>query len=171
MTSIERTAYPRFKSFISEKDLAEYYTPSPQELALAKTTTAFFEKAVETTGVVPTKITTDKEVSYPGALKEVLGRKVEQRANKYLNNGIEQDYRGIKQRNYPMQSFKSETCAATFIAAFEEQRFYFRFRRCPGGDLIRLKERRIKFKSKYLQLKNEFLKKKQVWKQREFILN
>jgi putative transposase len=73
----------------------------------SQTTTAFFEKAVETTGVVPEKVTTDKEVSYPGAIKEVLGRKVEHRTNKYLNNGIEQDHRGIKQRYYPMQSFKN----------------------------------------------------------------
>jgi putative transposase len=137
----------------------------------SQTTTAFFEKAVETTGVVPEKVTTDKEVSYPGSIKEVLGRKVEHRTNKYLNNGIEQDHRGIKQRYYPMQSFKSESCAAKFIAAFEEQRFYFRFRRCPGDDLISLEERRNKFKGKYLRLKNEFCQKKLVWKQREFVLN
>jgi hypothetical protein len=36
---------------------------------------------------------------------------------------------------------------------------------------ISLNERRNKFKGKYLTLKAEFLKKKSVWKQREFVLN
>ena len=37
MTAIERTAYPRFKSFAPVKDLTELYTPSASELAFAQT--------------------------------------------------------------------------------------------------------------------------------------
>src|SRR4051794_9080254 len=33
MTSIERTAYPRFKREITARELLEIYTPTPQELA------------------------------------------------------------------------------------------------------------------------------------------
>ncbi len=35
MTTIERTAYPRFKRNLTAKDLEEVYTPTPQERFLA----------------------------------------------------------------------------------------------------------------------------------------
>ena len=37
MTSIERTAYPRFKRTITARELLEVYTPTPQELAFVST--------------------------------------------------------------------------------------------------------------------------------------
>lgn len=37
MTAIERTAYPRFKSFATVKELTELYTPSASELEFAQT--------------------------------------------------------------------------------------------------------------------------------------
>ena len=39
MTSIERTAYPRFKRYFTPKELAEIYTPSQSEIAFAYATT------------------------------------------------------------------------------------------------------------------------------------
>ena len=39
MTAIERTAYPRFKQILSAKDLAEVYTPTPQERLVAHRST------------------------------------------------------------------------------------------------------------------------------------
>src|SRR5579871_2382840 len=39
MTAIERTAYPRFKQILSSKDLAEVYTPTPQERFIAHRST------------------------------------------------------------------------------------------------------------------------------------
>ncbi len=42
----------------------------------------------------------------------IHGRKVLQRTNQYLNNRIEQDHRGVKQRYYPKRgsdSFASTT--------------------------------------------------------------
>jgi Domain of unknown function (DUF4158) len=39
MTVMERTAYPRFKRILSAKDLAEVYTPTPQERFLAHRST------------------------------------------------------------------------------------------------------------------------------------
>jgi putative transposase len=60
-----------------------------------KTTESFFKKAVETIGHKPEKVTTDGEVSYPKAINKVLGRTVEHRTNRYLNNRLEQDHRGV----------------------------------------------------------------------------
>lgn len=39
MTVMERTAYPRFKRSLTAKDLAEVYTPTPQERFLAHRST------------------------------------------------------------------------------------------------------------------------------------
>lgn len=44
----------------------------------------------------------------------------------YLNNRIEQDHRGIKQRYYPMPGFGNFVSAARFCRAFDELRQYFR---------------------------------------------
>jgi hypothetical protein len=35
VTSIERTAYPRFKRFLSARELHVFYTPQPEEIAWA----------------------------------------------------------------------------------------------------------------------------------------
>ncbi|OJF15477.1 DUF4158 domain-containing protein [Couchioplanes caeruleus] len=35
MTSIERTAYPRFKRFLSARELHVFYTPQPEEIGWA----------------------------------------------------------------------------------------------------------------------------------------
>ena len=54
-----------------------------------ETTEAFFEKAVKTIGHKPETVTTDGEVSYPKAIRKVLGRTVEHRTNRFLNNRLE----------------------------------------------------------------------------------
>ena len=36
VTSIERTAYPRFKRFLSARELHVFYTPQPEEIAWAR---------------------------------------------------------------------------------------------------------------------------------------
>jgi hypothetical protein len=36
VTSIERTAYPRFKRFLSAWELHVFYTPRPEEIAWAR---------------------------------------------------------------------------------------------------------------------------------------
>jgi putative transposase len=96
----------------------------------------FFSQAREVVGHKPIKVTTDGHDAYPRAIRRILGRKVEYRTNKYLNNRLEQDHRGIKQRYYPMRGFGSFACASRFCMAYNEQRQYFRYRtkvkeRCP----------------------------------------
>ena len=46
------------------------------------------------------------------------------RTNRYLNNHLEQDHRGIKQRYRPMGGFRQGNTAARFCCAFDEVRAY-----------------------------------------------
>ena len=45
-----------------------------------------------------------------------------------MNDRLEQDHRGIKQRAYPMRSFGPFAAAARFCTAYDELRDHFRFR-------------------------------------------
>ncbi len=65
----------------------------------------FFKQAVDVVGHAPERVTTDGHDSSPRAIRETLGSKVVHRCNRYLNNRLEQDHRGIKQRYYPMRGF------------------------------------------------------------------
>ena len=88
----------------------------------------FFKQAIEVAGQAPARVTTDGHDSYPRAIRETLGSDVLHRTNRYLNNRLEQDHRGIKQRYYPMRGFGSVASAARFCRAFDEVRQFFRFR-------------------------------------------
>jgi putative transposase len=73
-------------------------------------------------------VTTDGHDSYSRAIRETLGSDVLHRTNRYLNNRLEQDHRGIKQRYYPMRGFGSVAEASRFCRAFDEVRQFFRVR-------------------------------------------
>lgn len=87
-----------------------------------------FKHALAVVGHAPELVTTDGHRSYPRAVRETLGDEVVHRTNVYLNNRIEQDHRGIKQRYYPMRGFGSFASAARFCCAFDEVRQFFRIR-------------------------------------------
>ena len=87
-----------------------------RDLAAAK---AFFRSATMVTGVIPDRITTDGHDGYPAAIRSELGEAVRHRTNVYLNNRLEQDHRGIKDRYRPMRGFKSTISAGRFCRAFE----------------------------------------------------
>jgi putative transposase len=53
---------------------------------------------------------------------------VTHRTNHYLNNHLEQDHRGVKQRTRPMLGFKNFVSAARFCQVYEEVRNFFRTR-------------------------------------------
>ena len=80
-------------------------------------------------GHAPEKVTTDGQDASPRAIREMLGPEVRHRTSRYMNNRLEQDHRGIKQRYYPMRGFGSFEAAARFCLAHDELRDYFRFRR------------------------------------------
>jgi putative transposase len=104
----------------------------------------FFKQAVAVVGHVPNQITTDGHTSYLRAIREAMGSHVQHRTSKYLNNRLEQDHRGIKQRYYPMRGFGTIEAAARFCRAFDELRNYFRLRRTMG-EVISLLEQRQAF--------------------------
>jgi putative transposase len=108
----------------------------------------FFKGAAEVVGHKPTRVTTDGHDAYPRAIRWILGRKVEHRTSRYLNNRLEQDHRGIKQRYYPMRGFGLFNSASRFCSAFDEQRDYFRYRTKPK-EVVPLPEQRRLFRQRF----------------------
>ena len=107
----------------------------------------FFKQAVETVGHAPEQVTTDGHGSYPRAIRETLGGDVLHWCNHYLNNIIEQDHRGIKQRYYPMRGFGNFVSASRFCRAFDEVRQFFRCR-STVGQLVSLALQRDLFRER-----------------------
>ncbi len=116
----------------------------------------FFRQAVETVGRMPERVTTDGHDAYPRAIRETLGDRVAHRTSRYLNNRLEQDHRGVKQRYYPMRGFGSVASAARFCPAFEEQRQYFRARQ-RMGERVSLAEQRRLLRERWATLVGEIL--------------
>src|SRR5580698_5543880 len=88
---------------------------------------AFFRSAKTVTGITPARVTTDGHDSYPRAIQTELGSGAKHRTNRYLNNRIEQDHRGVKGRYGPMRGFKSSDSASHFCRGFDELRNHL----CP----------------------------------------
>lgn len=103
----------------------------------------FFKQALSVVGQAPEQVTTDGHASYPRAVREILGVRVQHRTNKYLNNRLEQDHRGVKQRYYPMRGFGNFASAARFCRAFDELRNYFRPHPTVGETLSLLEQRQL----------------------------
>jgi transposase-like protein len=104
----------------------------------------FFKQAVDVVGHTPEQVTTDGHTFYPRAIRETMGNGILHRKQKYLNNGLEQDHRGIKQRYYPMRGFGTFKTAARFCRAFDELRNYLRPCRTMG-EQVSLSEQRQAF--------------------------
>jgi putative transposase len=104
-------------------NLVDVRLSDTRDLAAAE---AFFRSAWTVTGLIPDRITTDGHDVYPRAIRQVFGNQVLHRTNRYLNNHLEQDHRGIKQRYRPMGGFKHGHTAARFCRAFDEIRAFLR---------------------------------------------
>jgi putative transposase len=111
----------------------------------------FFGGARAVVGHPPDRVTTDGHHAYPRAIRRTLGRNVGHRRNRYLNNRLEQDHRGIKQRYYPLRGFGSLEAAARFCTAHDELRDYLRCRRRPG-ERVSLPEQRRRFRVRWAAL-------------------
>jgi transposase-like protein len=94
-----------------------------RDLAAAE---AFFRSAWTVTGVTPGRITTDGHDASPRAIRTLVGERGTHRTNRYLNNDLEQDHRGIKQRYRSMGGFKTFATAACFCRVFDEIRAFLR---------------------------------------------
>jgi putative transposase len=103
---------------------------------------AFFRSARTITGSVPERVTTDGHDAYPGASRAELGKAVRHRTTRYLNNHLEQDHRGIKQRIRPMGGFKRIESAQRFCRVHDEVRNFLRPRSCRN-EVVSLAQRRV----------------------------
>jgi putative transposase len=103
----------------------------------------FFKQALAVVGHTPEPVTTDGHRSYPRAMREIMGNEVVHRTNVYLNNRIEQDHRGMKQRYYPLYGFGNVASAARFCRACDELRHYFRPRHIEREILPLAHQRRL----------------------------
>jgi putative transposase len=112
---------------------------------------AFFRSAWTVTGVMPDRITTDGHDAYPCAIRNVFGDRVTHRTNRYLNNHVEQDHRGIKQRYRPMYGFKQGGSAARFCRLFDETRAFLR-PQSHHNQALSLQQRRDLHHNRFAQL-------------------
>lgn len=92
----------------------------------------FFTQARAVVGHPPESVTADGHSSYPRAIRETIGSDVHHRTSTYLNNRLEQDHRGIKQRYDPMRGSGIVEEAARFCRAFDELRNDLRPRHTMG---------------------------------------
>ncbi len=137
-----------YRAIDRDGNLVDTMVSVTRDLAAAK---AFFKQAATTVGHKPERVTTDKHAAYPRAIRRTLGRHVLHRTNQYLNNRLEQDHRGIKQRYYPMRGFGSFASAARFCTAFDEIRLHFRFRSMMQQTLS-LAQQRASFRQRCVDL-------------------
>jgi transposase-like protein len=75
----------------------------------------FFERAINTTKVMPTEVTTDQAPVYPVVLEELLPA-AWHRTERYANNHIEADHGRLKSRLRPMRGLKQDRSARVIIA-------------------------------------------------------
>ncbi len=94
-------------------------------------------------GHAPEKVTTDGHDTYSRAIRETLGPGVQHRTSRYMNNRIEQEHRGVKQRYYPMRGFGSFASAARFCAAHDELRDHLRYRQHLNETMSLAEQRRL----------------------------
>ena len=117
----------------------------------------FFKSALEMSEQKPERVTTDGHDSYPRAIRETLGEGVTHGCNPYLNNRIEQDHRGVKQRYYPMRGFGSFEAASRFCRVFDEQRQYFRLRATMRERVPPLADQRREYCVRWTTLMSELM--------------
>ena len=71
-----------YRAIDREGNLVDSMLSATRDMAAAQ---RFFRGAVSVTGKVPRQVTSDGHDSYPRAIREVLGPKVEHRCSAYLN--------------------------------------------------------------------------------------
>jgi IS6 family transposase len=99
-----------FRGIDEHGQIVDIYLSDHRDAAAAR---AFFGRAITTTDVMPTRVTSDKAKCYPPALRALVPA-AEHRCSKYLNNGLERDHQFLKGRVRPMRRFKATATASTF---------------------------------------------------------
>jgi putative transposase len=137
-----------YRAINQDGHLIDVRLSDTRDLTAAET---FFRSAWTVTGVTPEHITTDGHDAYPRAIRRVFGDQVSHRTNRYLNNHLEQDHRGIKQRYRSMGGFKADTTAVHFCGLFDKVRSFLRPQSCRNQPLS-LAQRRDIHQARFTQL-------------------
>jgi putative transposase len=137
-----------YRAIDREGNLIDARLSNTRDLAAAE---AFFRSAWRVTGVVPARITTDGHDAYPRAIRAVFGDQATHRTNRYLNNHLEQDHRGIKQRYRSTGGFRTVRTAAQFCRVFDELRAFLRPQSCHSQRLS-LAQRRAIHQERFTQV-------------------
>ena len=114
-----------YRAIDKDGNLIDVYLSDVRDQEAAE---SFFRQAATTCGVYPYCITTDKEPALYKAIENTFNDYTDHRDNKFMNNRIEQDHRGIKSRVKVMKGFKDIFKALIFCAVFEEIRQFFRMK-------------------------------------------
>lgn len=99
-----------YRAIDEHGQIVDVYLSDRRNAAAARTV---FQEAIDTSGVPPTRVTTDKAKSYSKAVQAELPN-VEHRTSKYLNNGLGRDHQHLKGRVRPMRRFKTVDSASNF---------------------------------------------------------
>ncbi len=129
-----------YRAIDADGNLIDSMLSETRDMEAAK---RFFTRARAVVGHAPEKVTTDGHDAYPRAIRETLGPEVRHRTSRYMNNRMEQDHRGIKQRYYPMRGFGSVASAARFCSAHDELRDHFRDRQHLNETVSLADQRRL----------------------------
>jgi len=129
-----------YRAIDADGNLVDSMLSATRDMEAAK---RFFTQARAVAGDAPEKVTTDGHDAYPRAIRETLGPDVQHRTSRYMNNRLEQDHRGIKQRYYPMRGFGSFAAAARFGTAHDKLRDHFRYRQHMNESVSLADQRRL----------------------------
>ena len=138
-----------YRAIDADGNLVDSMLSETRDMDAAK---RFFTRARTVVGHAPEKVTTDGHDAYPRAIRETLGPEVQHRTSRYLNNRMEQDHRGIKQRYYPMRGFGSFDAAARFCTAHDELRNHFRFRQ-RMNEVVSLADQRHLYQDRWREVR------------------
>jgi transposase-like protein len=134
-----------YRAIDADGNLVDSMLSETRDMDAAK---RFFARARTVVGHTPEKVTTDGHDADPRAIRETLGPEVRHCMSRYMNNRMEQDHRGIKQRYYPMHGFGSFDAAARFCTAQDELRDHFHYRR-HMNETVSLSARRQLFQERW----------------------
>ena len=125
-----------YRAVDRDGDTVDFLLTAKRDKAAAR---RFLERAIDLHGV-PEKITIDKSGANTAAIESVKAdacADILMRQNKYLNNIVEQDHRGVKRVTQPMLGFKSFWSARILIAGIETMHMIKKGQMdCPAGSTV-----------------------------------
>jgi putative transposase len=111
-----------YRAIDRKGNLVDSMLSPKRDLEAAK---AFFKQA-KTITELPEKMITDGLSSYPGAIRETLGKEVKHEVRGCQGNPVEPSHCRVKQRYYPTLGFGKFECAQRFCQTVDEIAQFFR---------------------------------------------